>query len=765
MLNIVFVILLKILQKFKKLFLELSQARSSYNLNDTNLEMATVLDNTIASNNQFSSLDKSMTSIENRSREIAEKLKKVFGPIAKVDLPKFDGRNPISWLWHYKLVAAHSCLSETEMCRRLITCMEGEVNTWYMTKFAQPFTDFNVFEIAFRERYTSNGISTSESTPQQVKQKSVPRTQSYSALPICENQQKKLSFSEVAKKPQMVKTNLSVVKIRIGPYAVEGLMDFGAGLTAIDAKLATLLSREWYAWEGSNLQLADGRSMKPIGVIQTDIELDCKVMRIPVAIVKGLGVDVKIGIDFMIAMGSISMDDNRKCSFFEDLNITYNLNQSSKQQSPYDVTQLEFGNEGIPMPTENPFKGTSGKIRIIRMVRTSTLTSIDTSTQPSLPSIAKNQDLFSGTPQEALGIAIEHRTEAIDSIDLSLNQSFDIENGIGDSQALPPIKEQAQLSQLTFVNSRSLVYEETQKSPKFKFEPSVQILSIIKYVLSQKPINESNNVAALLPDIDLTTGLFERLSLIIMPFDRGKSLNEPAGKGAAVLAHSSPVKTNRSYIEFPFYSLSVLQKPVDLLDPSPLDSMADVVSARQSDAFCSRYRDILSTKNERLIARKTRNFVVVEDTLYWIDRTGNEKRYLLVIPLEMVPVILETCHDKHGHFGVYKTYSTIRLRFFWKDMFRMVKDHVVSCDECQRRKVGLHKSTGLYQPIPVATRVFETFSIDLLGATPESDGYKYCLCMVDQLSHMLLIEPLRETSGDTILEVTKNRVFLKFGFL
>ena len=760
-----FVILLKILRKFKKLFLELSRARSSYNLNDTSLEMAAVLDNTTASNNHFASLDKSMISIEYRSREIAEKLKKVFGSIPKVDLPKFDGRNPISWLWHYKLVAAHSCLSETEMCRRLITCMEGEVNTWYMTKFAQPFTDFNVFEIAFRERYTSNGISTSESTPQQVKQKSVPRTQSYSALPICENQQKKLSFSEVAKKPQMVKTNLSVVKIRIGPYAVEGLMDFGAGLTAIDAKLATLLSREWYAWEGSNLQLADGRSMKPIGVIQTDIELDCKVMRIPVAIVKGLGVDVKIGIDFMIAMGSISMDDNRKCSFFEDLNITYNLNQSSKQQSPYDVTQLEFGNEGIPMPTENPFKGTSGKIRIIRMVRTSTLTSIDTSTQPSLPSIAKNQDLFSGTPQEALGIAIEHRTEAIDSIDLSLNQSFDIENGIGDSQALPPIKEQAQLSQLTFVNSRSLVYEETQKSPKFKFEPSVQILSIIKYVLSQKPINESNNVAALLPDIDLTTGLFERLSLIIMPFDRGKSLNEPAGKGAAVLAHSSPVKTNRSYIEFPFYSLSVLQKPVDLLDPSPLDSMADVVSARQSDAFCSRYRDILSTKNERLIARKTRNFVVVEDTLYWIDRTGNEKRYLLVIPLEMVPVILETCHDKHGHFGVYKTYSTIRLRFFWKDMFRMVKDHVVSCDECQRRKVGLHKSTGLYQPIPVATRVFETFSIDLLGATPESDGYKYCLCMVDQLSHMLLIEPLRETSGDTILEVTKNRVFLKFGFL
>ena len=101
---------------------------------------------------------------------------------------------------------------------------------------------------------------------------------------------------------------------------------------------------------------------------------------------------------------------------------------------------------------------------------------------------------------------------------------------------------------------------------------------------------------------------------------------------------------------------------------------------------------------------------------------------------------------------------------FGADMFRIVKDYVVSCAECQKRKFGPHKSTGLYQPIPIANRLFETFSIDLLGPIPESDGYKYCFCMVDQLSHMLLIEPLRETSGDTILVVMKNRVFLKFGF-
>ena len=227
--------------------------------------------------------------------------------------------------------------------------------------------------------------------------------------------------------------------------------------------------------------------------------------------------------------------------------------------------------------------------------------------------------------------------------------------------------------------------------------------------------------------------------------------------------HRYPPKPgDDTLIDFPFYALN--KEKVDLLDPSPLDSVADVVSAQQSDPFCCRYRDILLTGNQRLIMRRARNFILVDDTLYWIDRTDGKNRYLLVVPTDLISVILESCHDKFGHFGVYKTYSTIRLRFFWKDMFRLVKKYVISCVECQRRKVGPHKSTGLYMPIPVATRVFETFSIDLLGPVPESDGYKYCLCMVDQLSHMLLIEPLKETSGDTILEVMKNRVFLKFGF-
>ena len=221
---------------------------------------------------------------------------------------------------------------------------------------------------------------------------------------------------------------------------------------------------------------------------------------------------------------------------------------------------------------------------------------------------------------------------------------------------------------------------------------------------------------------------------------------------------------DENLIEFPFYSLNTNQNPIDLLDPSPLDSVADIVSAQQREQFCLRYFAILSSDNQRMIARRAKNFCVINSTLYWIDNSGPEKRYLLVIILELVPVIIEVCNDRHAHLAMIKTSHVLPKEAINKNMFVIIRDHVISCVECQKRKVGHHKSAGLYQPIPVTTRIFDTFSIDLLGPVPESDGYKYCFVMVDQLSHMILIEPLKETSGDTILETMKNRVFLKFGF-
>jgi hypothetical protein len=113
--------------------------------------------------------------------------------------------------------------------------------------------------------------------------------------------------------------------------------------------------------------------------------------------------------------------------------------------------------------------------------------------------------------------------------------------------------------------------------------------------------------------------------------------------------------------------------------------------------------------------------------------------------------------------GTPKTLARIRERFYWKNMLSEVKNYVKSCDLCQRRKIAPTKGQGLYQPLPVADRIFETISIDTLGPLPDSDGYRYCVVITDQLSRMAIVEPIKSGEAEEILEVLRKRVLLRFG--
>ena len=49
----------------------------------------------------------------------------------------------------------------------------------------------------------------------------------------------------------------------------------------------------------------------------------------------------------------------------------------------------------------------------------------------------------------------------------------------------------------------------------------------------------------------------------------------------------------------------------------------------------------------------------------------------LVIKRHQVPKILKECHDDIGrHKGIHGTYSIIKQRYYWSNMFREIKDYV-----------------------------------------------------------------------------------------
>jgi len=59
-------------------------------------------------------------------------------------------------------------------------------------------------------------------------------------------------------------------------------------------------------------------------------------------------------------------------------------------------------------------------------------------------------------------------------------------------------------------------------------------------------------------------------------------------------------------------------------------------------------------------------------------------------------------HDVIGHFGFYKTYSSLCNTYYWPNMWRdLEQGYVTSCPDCQRNKSSTTKPYGPLHPLPI----------------------------------------------------------------
>lgn len=58
--------------------------------------------------------------------------------------------------------------------------------------------------------------------------------------------------------------------------------------------------------------------------------------------------------------------------------------------------------------------------------------------------------------------------------------------------------------------------------------------------------------------------------------------------------------------------------------------------------------------------------------------------------------LLYEYHDSNtaGHFGMDKTYHTIKHGYYWPEMRDLIRDYVASCDLCQVNKAANRKPFG-----------------------------------------------------------------------
>ena len=130
----------------------------------------------------------------------------------------------------------------------------------------------------------------------------------------------------------------------------------------------------------------------------------------------------------------------------------------------------------------------------------------------------------------------------------------------------------------------------------------------------------------------------------------------------------------------------------------------------------------------------------------------------LAVPTALREDVLLCYHDGPGgsHFGFDKTYSSIKAKYYWPNMYRDVENHVKSCDPCQKASREYNKRKAPLVSFSVEAP-FSHMHMDILGPlTPSSlphapsVEYKYILLVVDSFSGWCEGFPLVSQDAKTV---------------
>lgn len=118
------------------------------------------------------------------------------------------------------------------------------------------------------------------------------------------------------------------------------------------------------------------------------------------------------------------------------------------------------------------------------------------------------------------------------------------------------------------------------------------------------------------------------------------------------------------------------------------------------------------------------------------------------IPRQFREEILTKIHGI-SHPGARGTTKLVTQRFIWTAIKRDCTEFAKRCIECQRSKVTRHTKAPL-QTFKMVEDRFKHIHIDIIGPLPQSDGYRYCLTIIDRFSRWPEAVPLMETCTEEI---------------
>ncbi|GBM09461.1 Retrovirus-related Pol polyprotein from transposon 412, partial [Araneus ventricosus] len=138
----------------------------------------------------------------------------------------------------------------------------------------------------------------------------------------------------------------------------------------------------------------------------------------------------------------------------------------------------------------------------------------------------------------------------------------------------------------------------------------------------------------------------------------------------------------------------------------------------------------------------------------WESDDGRSCRWQLILPKSRIPEVLRETHDSAsgGHFGVMKTLSKTRERFYWDRLRADVEKWCRECHACGARKGPKTRTKGHLQRYNVGAP-FERMALDILGSFPvTTKGNRYVLVLMDYFTKWPEAIPIPDQEASTVAE-------------